>query len=376
MKNCFVDAKGKFGFGCMRLPMQGDVVDWDQTSRMVDLFLEAGFNYFDTARVYLDRQSEQAIKRCLADRYPRDRFLLADKLSDSCFRNQEDIRPLVQRQLDSCGVTYLDYYLMHAQDAKRFERYRSCRAYETAFELRDEGVLRHVGLSFHDGADVLDEILKTYPELEFVQIQLNYLDYDDGVIQSRKCYEVCEKYGKPVVVMEPVKGGRLARLSEKEHAVLSRLGGGMSDAGYALRFAADHPSVAMVLSGMSSVEQMEDNIRVMKECKPLSDEEKKALSEVRAIALGEGQIGCTACRYCTDGCPAGISIPDLITALNSNRTGNGWTSHKFYRTLTASGGKASDCLDCGQCEEACPQHLPIREILQQIRETFEKADEE
>lgn len=359
----------------MRLPMQGETVDWDQTDRMVDLFLEAGFNYFDTARVYLNRQSEQAVKRCLADRYPRDRFLLADKLSDSCFSSEADIRPLVLQQLESCGVSYLDYYLMHAQDARRFERYCSCRAYETAFQLRDEGILRHVGLSFHDGADVLDRILTAYPDLEFVQIQLNYLDYEDGVIQSRKCYEVCEKHGKPVVVMEPVKGGRLARLTEKEHAVLARLNGDMSDAGYALRFAADHPSVAMVLSGMSSIEQMEDNIRVMKDMRLLSDEERKALAEVCEIAHSEGQVGCTACRYCTDGCPAGISIPDLITALNSNRAGNGWTSQKYYHTITASGGKASDCLDCGQCESACPQHLPIREILGQIRETFEQRND-
>ncbi|MBP5230471.1 MAG: aldo/keto reductase, partial [Clostridia bacterium] len=322
-------------------------------------------------RPYLGGQSEQAVKTCLSSRYPRSSFLLANKLSASCFQSREDIRPLVRRQLDACGVDYFDCYLMHAQDAKRFERYRELQAYETAFRLREEGVLRHVGLSFHDRAEVLERILTAYPELEFVQIQFNYLDYDDAVVQSRACYDVCRAFGKPMCVMEPVKGGRLANLSEAEKKELDRLGNRFSPAGYALRFALDFEGVEMVLSGMSSLEQMEDNLRTMSSAGPLSPSEKDALENVRRLMQGEGQIPCTSCRYCVEGCPAGIPIPDLFSCWNSNLRGNGWTSRKRYADLTEGGGRASDCLRCGGCEDACPQHLPVRDHLQAVAGVFD-----
>ena len=366
--------RGPFGFGFMRLPMNGETVDWDQTSQMVDLFLEAGFCYFDTAHVYLGGQSEQAIRRCLTERYPRESYLLADKLSASCFQTEGDIRPLIRRQLEICGVDYFDFYLMHAQDMKRFERFCELRAYETAFRLRDEGILRHVGLSFHDTADVLDVILTRYPQLEFVQIQFNYLDYDDGVVQSRKCYDVCRAHGKPVIVMEPVKGGRLASLSERERSLLDRFGPEKSSAGYALRYAAGFEGIEMVLSGMSSVEQMEDNLKTMRNFLPLTDGERNELEQIRDMIHGEKQIPCTACRYCTDGCPATIPIPDLFSCWNSFSSGNGWTSRKKYAGLTAEGGRAADCLECGQCEDACPQHLPIRDLLKQVSRTFDVSE--
>ena len=373
----FTNGTGKikpFGFGFMRLPMNGEAVDWEQTCGMVDLFLENGFCYFDTAHVYLNGQSEEAIRKCLTDRYPREAFLLANKLSASCFRTEEDIRPMVREQLDICGVDYFDCYLMHAQDAKRFDRFCELRAYETAFRLREEGVLRHVGLSFHDGADVLDRILTAYPELEFVQIQFNYLDYDDGVVQSRLCYDVCRAHGKPVVVMEPVKGGRLANLTDRELELLGTLGSDGSAASYALRYAAGFDGIEMVLSGMSSLEQMRDNLRTMRDPEPLTERERGVLEQLRELMRGENRIPCTSCRYCVDGCPAGIPIPDLFSCWNSFQGGNHWTSKKRYFGLTENGGGASGCLECGQCEEACPQHLPIRSLLKQTAEVFETQE--
>ena len=244
-----------FGFGCMRLPMIGEDVDMEQTKQMVDCFLEQGFNYFDTAHGYLQGKSELALKECLTSRYPREDYVLTDKLSGSYFKKEEDIRPFFESQLAACGVDYFDFYLMHSQSTTNYQHYRDCRAYETAFALKAEGKVRHVGISFHDRAAVLEQILTDYPAIEVVQIQFNYLDYDDVAVQSRKCYEVCRRHGKPVLVMEPVKGGSLVNLPDDAKAVLDALHGG-SPASYAIRFAAGFPGMLMVLSGMSSMEQM------------------------------------------------------------------------------------------------------------------------
>lgn len=261
--------KKNFGFGAMRLPMAEGKVDVPQTCRMVDAFLEAGFNYFDTARGYLDGRSELALRESLTSRYPRDRYVLTDKLTHGFFKTREDIRPFFQSQLEACGVEYFDFYLMHAQGAGNFEFFKQCRAYETALELKAEGKICHMGISFHDWAEVLDRILTEYPQVEIVQIQFNYTDYDDPGVQSRKCYEVCRKFGKPVIVIEPVKGGNLAgNLPAEAAKIFEALGG--SPAGCALRFAAGFEGMRMVLSGMSSLEQMEENIRVMKDFQPLS----------------------------------------------------------------------------------------------------------
>ena len=260
--------KKNFGFGCMRLPMMGEDVDLEQTKKMVDAFLEAGFNYFDTAHGYIQGKSELALKECLTSRYPRDRYILTDKLTATYFQKEEDIRPFFQSQLEACGVDYFDFYLMHAQGAGNFDHFRKCIAYETAFELKKEGKIRHVGFSFHDTPEFLEKILTEYPETEVVQIQFNYADYDDLTVQSRRCYEVCRKHNKPVIVMEPVKGGNLVNLPEEAARVLEDLQGG-SAASYALRFAAGFPGMMMVLSGMSTMEQMEDNISFMKNFRPL-----------------------------------------------------------------------------------------------------------
>ncbi len=372
MNHYFEDIKKNFGFGCMRLPMRDGKVDQQQMCAMVDTFIEDGFNYFDTAHGYLGGKSETALRDCLTSRYPRDKYILTDKLTNFFFKKQEDIRPLFEQQLAACGVDYFDFYLMHAQNAENFAFFKRCKAYETALELKAEGKFKHFGISFHDTADVLEQILTEYPQIEVVQIQFNYVDYDDPAVQSRKCYEVCKKYGKPVIVMEPVKGGNLANLPDDAKAVLDALQGG-SPASYAVRFAAGFDGIMMVLSGMSDMAQMEDNISAMKEFKPLSETELAALEKVKEIFNSKNLISCTSCRYCTAGCPKEILIPDLFACLNAKKLFNNWNTDYYYNNVyTTRNGKASDCIKCGKCEHACPQHLSIRELLVEVAKEFDK----
>ena len=366
--------KKNFGFGCMRLPMNGDQVDIAETTRMVDEFLAQGFNYFDTAHGYIGGKSELALKECLTSRYPREAYSLTDKLTDSYFKTEADIRPFFESQLEACGVDYFDFYLMHAQNADNFKKFKACRAYETAFALKAEGRIRHMGLSFHDRAEVLDKILTEYPQIEVVQIQFNYLDYDDIAVQSRKCYEVCRKHGKPVLVMEPVKGGSLVNLPEEAKKVLDDLHGG-SPASYAIRFAAGFPGMMMVLSGMSDLEQMKDNLSYMRDFKPLNETELAAVNKVQEIFHKMNMIPCTACRYCVEGCPKQISIPDLFAIMNIKQLHHDWNADYYYEEVhTAPGRRASDCLKCGKCEKICPQHLPIRKLLEEVAKEFDKPE--
>lgn len=363
--------KKNFGFGCMRLPMNGEEVDLEQTKKMVDTFIEQGFNYFDMAHGYIQGKSEKALKECLTSRYPRDKYILTDKLTANFFRKEEDIRPLFESQLEICGVDYFDFYLMHAQGAGNYAHFKECHAYETAFELKKEGKVRHVGISFHDKPEVLEQILTEYPEVEVVQIQFNYVDYDDPAVQSRACYEVCRKHNKPVIVMEPVKGGNLVNLPEDAKAVLDELYGG-SPASYAIRFAAGFPGMMMVLSGMSSMEQMNDNLSYMKDFQPLNEAELAAVKKVQEIFKSKNLIPCTACRYCIDGCPKHISIPDLFAIMNTKQIYHDWNADYYYNVVhTAPGRKASDCLKCGKCEKVCPQHLQIRNLLEDVAKEFE-----
>lgn len=370
----FPEVHGNFGFGCMRLPMNGEKVDYDAFSKMIDAFIDAGFNYFDTAHGYIGGQSEIAIADCLASRYSRDRFLLTNKLTDPYFNKQEDIRPFFENQLKWCNVDYFDFYLMHAQDRNNYEKFKRCKAYETAYKLKEEGLIKHLGISFHDKAEVLDRILSEHPEVEVVQIQFNYVDYEDDSVESKKVYEVCEKYNKPVLVMEPVKGGSLVNLPEKAGKILRDLNGG-SNASYAIRYAASFPKMAVVLSGMSDMMQMEDNISAMRDFKPLDEKEMEAIQKVCEIFKGLNLIPCTSCRYCIEEneCPMKIRIPGMFSALNAYETFHSWTTKVHYSNdLIGDGhGKASDCIKCGKCEKVCPQHLEIRDLLTKVAAAFE-----
>ena len=370
----FPEIRGNFGFGCMRLPMKDGKVNYDEFCRMANAFIASGLNYFDTAHGYIGGQSETAIRDCVTKRFDRSQFLLTDKLTTPYFNKEEDIRPFFENQLKWCGVEYFDFYLMHAQDRNNYQKYKRCRAYETALALKKEGKIRHFGISFHDKAEVLDMILTEHPEIEIVQIQFNYVDYEDASVESRKVYEVCEKHGKPVIVMEPVKGGSLVNLPKEADKILRELNGG-SNASYALRFAASFPNMAMVLSGMSNMEQMEDNLSAMADFHPLSDQEMEAVRKVCDIFHSLNLVPCTGCRYCVEEsqCPKGIRIPDMFSSLNAHEAFHNWNTGYYYNNvITGEGhGKASECIRCGKCEKACPQHLSIRELLKKVASTFE-----
>ena len=372
----FPEIHGNFGFGCMRLPeLKGGGIDYEEFCRMADAFIAAGFNYFDTAHGYHGGKSETTIADCVSSRYDRSQFLLTNKLTDPYFHKQEDIRPFFEQQLAWCKVDYFDFYLMHAQDRNNYQKFKRCKAYETAWQLKEEGKIRHFGLSFHDKHEVLNMILTEHPEVEVVQIQFNYADYETDTVESRKVYEVCAKHQKPVIVMEPMKGGSLVNLPSRANQILRDLHGG-SNASYAMRFAGSFPMMTMVLSGMSNMQQMEDNIRTMQDFKPLDEREMRAVRKVCDIINAQNLIPCTSCRYCIEEstCPKRIVIPDLFAAKNQLDTFHNWNTKYYYDcVLTGSGrGKASECIECGKCEKVCPQHLPIRELLKTVAKTFEK----
>ena len=362
MNRYFPEIKKNFGFGLMRLPMVGEEVDIPQTKKMVDDFIAAGFNYFDTAHPYIKGKSELAVKECLTSRYPRESYILTNKLSGFCFEKEEEILPLFHSQLEACGVEYFDFYLHHAMSAQRHQKFLDTRAYEIALELQAQGKIRHIGMSFHDSAEVLDRILTERKEIEVVQLQINYVDWIDPRVQAKECYEVCVKHGKPVIVMEPVKGGSLVNLPEKAAALLT----GYSQAGWALRFAASPENVMMTLSGMSTEAQMTDNLSTMADFKPLTGEEYDLIHQVRTIYQGQHRIPCTACRYCTDGCPMNIPIPDLFAAFNDKKANKEGADEAY----AAQAVKADACVGCGQCEGECPQHLEIRQLLEDVANTF------
>jgi len=362
----------KLGFGCMRLPMNFDQVDYQEFTKMVDTFMENGFNYFDTAHGYVGQKSEIALRECLTSRYPRESYILTNKLSSHFYTTAEEIRPLFESQLKACGVEYFDYYLIHALNVENYARVKRSNSFEICLELLAEGKIHHFGISFHDKAEVLEQILNEYPQIEVVQIQFNYVDYEDPSVEARKCYEVCRKHGKPVIVMEPVKGGSLVNLPEEAEKVLTDLGGG-STASYAIRFAAGFEGMFMVLSGMSSMAQLTDNISYMKDFQPLNDKERRAIDRVCEIFHAQNLIPCTACRYCTEVCPQGIAIPDLFACMNAKKQFRNWNTDYYYNNVhTKPGSKASDCLECGQCEDICPQHLHIRDLLKDVAAEFDK----
>ena len=356
----------KLGFGLMRLPEKDGTIDLEQVCRMADAYLDAGFNYFDTAYVYHSGNSEKIVKEVLAKRHPRDRYTVATKLPAWCLKEAADRDRIFNEQLERCGLEYFDFYLLHSvEDGGNGETYDRLNCYEWAVQKKAKGQIRHFGFSFHGSPAYLEKLLDAHPEVEFVQIQLNYADWENPVVQSGRLYEILHRRNVPIIVMEPVKGGRLARLTEAQEAMLKAVRPDSSVASWALRFVASLPGVATILSGMSNPGQMADNLATFTSFEPLTDAEKAVVEEVRRSIMSVEQIGCTACRYCTDGCPMNIAIPDVFSAMNTMKLYNEeFRPKNFYKGLINQGhGRAADCIACGQCEGVCPQHLPIIQLL-------------
>lgn len=369
----------KLGFGLMRLPRldpnDASKVDIEQLKKMVDLFLEKGFTYFDTAWMYNAFASESAIKQALVDRHPRDSFTLATKLHSGFFDSLEGRDEIFQAQLEKTGAGYFDYYLIHGIEAGSYPKYEKFDCFNWLLEKKAQGLVKHAGFSFHDTPELLDEILTKHPQMEFVQLQINYLDWESPWIQARGCYEVARKHDVPIIVMEPVKGGTLAQLPPAAEKLFKDHDPSLSAASWAIRFAASLPGVMMVLSGMSDLPQVQDNLSFMEDFQPLTEEEKAMTFKAAEIINGQIAIPCTGCSYCTEGCPQHIAIPQYFSLYNEDMReaeSKGWTiNFTNYDTLAKTFGRAADCIACGQCEAVCPQHLPIIETLQKVSQRYD-----
>lgn len=364
----------KLGFGCMRLPViDGNVenIDDEAFKKMVDHFMEQGFTYFDTAFPYHNQKSEAAVKRCLVDRYPRESFMLATKMPGWEVKETADYARIFNLQLERTGAGYFDYYLIHAIDAQRIKDYERLHGIEELMKFKEQGKIRHLGFSFHDSADALEDILKNHPELEFVQLQINYYDWDSEGVQSRKCYEVACKYNVPVIVMEPIKGGTLANLMDQQANYFKEIDPNASVASYAIRYVASLENVVCVLSGMSNWEQLYDNTSYMKDFKPLSEKEQEAVTKVVTELKAIPTIPCTRCRYCVEDCPKKIVIPEIFFAYNyAVQFGVNDSTKGMYNRAVNGHGAPTDCIKCGKCEGHCPQHLSIRDLLVDCAEKF------
>lgn len=363
----------KLGFGLMRLPkMDNDdpsSVDLEAVKVMADAFLAKGFTYFDTAAPYHRGHSEVVFREAVVKRYPRSAYTITDKLSLFMIDRPEDIPGFFDAQMERLGVDYLDYYLLHALGEKSYRKAIDFGAFDFVRRLKEEGRVKHIGFSFHDKAELLDEILTKYPQMEYVQLQLNYLDWEDASVQSRLCHEVAIKHNKPVIVMEPVKGGSLAHIPEEAAALLKQSAPDMSIASWAIRFAASAGDIMVVLSGMSDMAQLEDNMSYMDDFIPMNQSEREIVLKAAEIVRNTTAIPCTTCRYCVDDCPKQIAIPDYFNIYNNVKRFGGFTrnnARNSYENLTKTHAKASECIKCGLCESHCPQHLSIRSFLEDV----------
>jgi uncharacterized protein len=362
----------KLGFGLMRLPMSEEDVDLEQTKNMVDRFMEQGFTYFDTAYVYINGKSEVAAREAIVKRYPRESFQLATKLPLWSVKNYDDMQQIFDTQLERTGAGYFDFYLLHALNGEMLDKIEKAGAWKFGRELKEKGLIRHFGFSFHDKAEYLDRILTEHPEAEFVQLQINYTDWENDTVQSRLCYEIARKHNKPIIVMEPVKGGALAAMSPEVQSVLKAVNPGLSVASWAVRYAASLDGIITVLSGMSNLEQMNDNLSYMTNFLPLQEAELKAIAKVVEELQKIPVIPCTSCKYCVDGCPQKINIPGIFEGYNNYmRYQNLEGAKGHYKWLTGGNGKASDCIACGACESHCPQHIGIIDRMKEIAGVFE-----
>ena len=362
----------KLGFGLMRLPMLGEEIDIEQVKKMADTFMSKGFTYFDTAYVYIGGKSEVALKEAVVDRYPRDSFQCATKLPLWDLMGAAEMESTFQESLDRAGLKYYDFYLLHAMDHTKVKKADEIDAWGFMKRIKEEGRAKHIGFSFHDSAEVLEGILASHPEMEFVQLQINYADWEDDNVQSRKCYEVARKYNVPVIIMEPVKGGSLATMPEEIQKLYREANPELSVPSWAVRYAASLDGVITVLSGMSNEEQHNDNVSYMANFQPLSDAERETVQKAVEILNTLPTIPCTGCKYCVDGCPQKINIPGIFEAMNEYILYNNLERAKHsYENAVKEGGKASDCIQCGACEAHCPQHIGIIETLEKAAATLE-----
>ncbi|MBK5211169.1 MAG: aldo/keto reductase [Coriobacteriia bacterium] len=368
----------KFGFGCMRLPLLNKddqaSVDLDAFEEMVDIYLERGFTYFDTAYVYHGYHSEDAVRKALVERHDRSEFELATKLPMREFESKEEMERIFNEQLVKLGVDYIDYYLLHAIVVDTYKKAEEFDSFGFCFQKKREGKIKNFGISFHGTPELLEEILTAYPSLDFVQLQINYIDWENPGVQSRRCHEIARKHGVPIIVMEPCKGGNLAVVPKKAEKLMKGYNPEASIPSWAIRFAAGLEGVFMVLSGMSDREQVLDNTSYMQNFKPLNEDERNIIGQVVDIINKDKAIPCTNCRYCEKECPQNIAIPDYFALYNNAKlsaTGSFSSQFVHYSNLTATHGRASDCIECKECEGACPQHLEIVELLKDVSAKFD-----